>query len=587
MERREFLRNAALAGAAGAQHARAASSETNSCGDLPRQGPKAVVRGKRAVAASQHPIVTETMLDVLKSGGNAVDAAMAGAITQATVQLDMTNHTGTVTFLYWEANSGKTYQLNSMGTLAPNLAPFHTYPAGLGGVAAGPPMACIPGFMPGVGAIHGRFGTKPWKSLVEYAIPWAENGHRMDEFTRAVLEYELEGNTFFPSMRSLYAPNGFTPSVGETWKNPALAKTLRRLADEGPEYFTKGDWAKHFVEAGHQIGWQIKLEDLSSNPPRWGEPMRWEYKGHEVVQLAPPERQGLFCNMVLGILKHLDIASLGHYTESAESLYYMAQAMRRAEFELGLLHDPEFFGVPLDVWTSDDYHAQLAKILRATRPKPGVDLTKHVELTSAKANLQAFGWSSAGPDVKPKTPAGSCELTCVDEQGNWVQMMDTLQSGGIPGIVVDGVPMIGSHAGFDMVNGIAGWLGLPGSRMRSVIGNTIVLKNGKPILSMGTPGNVHCTIPQMLSTILDYGKDPYEAAVLPRMLPMRDDYTVEIETRIPERVLRDLVKLGAKLKPLPPYDFHMGSFQQAWRDPDTGLLNASSDPRRAGMAGGL
>lgn len=585
MERRDFLRNAALAGSA--LQVRAATSESLSCGDLSHQGPKAVVRGKHAVAASQHPVVTQTMLDVLKSGGNAVDAALAGAITQATVQLDMTNHTGTVTFLYWEAKSGKTYQLNSMGTLVPNLPPFRTYPPGLGGVAAGSPMACIPGFMPGVGAIHAKFGSKPWKSLVEYAIPWAENGHRMDEFTRAVLEYELEGNTFFPSMRELYAPAGFTPSVGELWKNPPLAKTLRRLADEGPEYFTKGDWGKHFVETANHLGWHIKLDDLSSNPPRWCEPMRWEHKGHEVVQLAPPERQGLFCNMVLGILKHLDIASLGHYTESAESLYYMAQAMRRAEFELGLLSDPEFFGVPSDVWASDDYHAQLAKILRTARPKPGVDLTRHVELTSAKANLQAFGWSSEGPDPKPRKPAGSCELTCVDEAGNWVQMMNTLQSGGIPGMVVDGVPMIGSHATFDMVDGISGWLGLPGSRMRCIIGNTIVLKNGKPVLSMGTPGNVNCTIPQMLSNVLDYGKDPYEAAVLPRMMPMRDDYTVEIESRIPEHVLRDLVKLGAKLKPLPPYDFHMGSFQQAWRDPNTGLLNASTDPRRAGMAGGL
>jgi gamma-glutamyltranspeptidase/glutathione hydrolase len=123
--------------------------------------------------------------------------------------------------------------------------------------------------------------------------------------------------------------------------------------------------------------------------------------------------------------------------------------------------------------------------------------------------------------------------------------------------------------------------------MRSVLGNTIVLKEGKPVLSMGTPGNVHCTIPQVLSSILDYGKDPYDAAVLPRMLPMRGDYTIEIETRIPEKVLRDLVKMGAKLKPLPPYDFHMGSFQQAWRDPVTGRLSAASDPRRAGVAGGF
>jgi gamma-glutamyltranspeptidase/glutathione hydrolase len=103
---------------------------------------------------------------------------------------------------------------------------------------------------------------------------------------------------------------------------------------------------------------------------------------------------------------------------------------------------------------------------------------------------------------------------------------------------------------------------------------------------MGTPGNVHCTIPQMLSNIIDYGKDPYEAAVLPRMLPMRSDFTIEMETRLSDKVLRDLVKLGAKLKPLPPFDFHMGSFQQAWRDPKTGQLNASTDPRRAGMAMG-
>src|SRR5271170_2475708 len=105
MERRQFLRSAALAGVA--LEARGGSSESLSCSDLSHQGPKAVVRGKQAVAASQHPIVTQTMLDVLKSGGNAVDAALAGAITQATIQIDMTNHTGTVTFLYWEAKSGK------------------------------------------------------------------------------------------------------------------------------------------------------------------------------------------------------------------------------------------------------------------------------------------------------------------------------------------------------------------------------------------------------------------------------------------------------------------------------------------------
>ena len=590
-ERRDFLKKVGVGLAAASSAglaidtAHAQSPRESDEPLLARQGPKEIIRNKRAVASSQNPIVTRTMLDVLAAGGNAVDATVAGCIVQATVQPEMTNHTGTVSWLYWEAKSAKVYQLNSMGTLHPTLPPFRPYPPGLGGVAAGAPMACIPGFMPGMQAMHERFGAKPWKSLVTPSIPWAEDGFPVDEFQRAVMEFELEGNTWFPDMRALFAPNGFTPSVGEKLRNPALAKTLRSLADEGPAHFTRGGWAKEFVDLANRLGWAIKIEDLSSNPPRWVEPLRYRHKEYEIVQTAPPERQGLYCALVLGILRHVDVSRLGHYSESAESLYYMGQALRRAHMELGHLHDPEFFGVPSDVWLSDEYHASLAKILRTSLPKKGVDLTRHVELTTNPFQLRAFGWAPAIPEKKPPQPSGSCELSCVDSAGNWVQMMNTLQSGGIPGMVVGGVPMIGSHADFTMDGAISGWLGLPGSRMRSVMSNTIIMKDGKPVRSMGSPGNVHCTVPQMISNALDYAYEPYEAAVLPRMLPMHDDYTIEIESRIPEKVLRDLAKLGAKLRPLPPYDFHMGSYQQAWRD--AGGLNASTDPRRGGRAGGL
>jgi gamma-glutamyltranspeptidase/glutathione hydrolase len=185
-------------------------------------------------------------------------------------------------------------------------------------------------------------------------------------------------------------------------------------------------------------------------------------------------------------------------------------------------------------------------------------------------------------------PPGSCENTCVDAQGNWAQMMNTYQSGGIPGMVVDGVPMHGTDATlYDMHSSLSGWLGLPGSRMRTVKSNTIIFKDGKPIHSLGSPGNIPFTVPQMISNVLDYSYDPYEAAVLPRMKPMRDDFIIEIETRIPERVVRDLAKIGGKLSPLPTYDLSMGSYQQAWRDRQTGLLSASTDPRRGGKAGGI
>jgi gamma-glutamyltranspeptidase/glutathione hydrolase len=176
----------------------------------------------------------------------------------------------------------------------------------------------------------------------------------------------------------------------------------------------------------------------------------------------------------------------------------------------------------------------------------------------------------------------------VDAQGNWAQMMNTLQSGGIPGMVVDGVPMRGSDATlYNMHSSLSGWLGLPGSRMRTVKSNTIILKDGQPVHSLGSPGNIHCTVPQMISNVLDYQFDPYTAADLPRMQPMRDDFIIRIETRIPERVVRELAKIGGKLSPLPPYDLNMGSYQQAWRDPATELLGASTDPRRAGKAGGI
>src|ERR1700728_2213642 len=192
-DRRTFLQQAGLGLAAAglAAGARAASGGVGftPCNQLERQGPKEVVHGKRAVASSQNPIVTQTMLDVLKAGGNAADAVVAGCITQAVVQLDHTNHTGSVSFLYWEAKTGKTYYLNSQGTLVPDLPPFRTFPQGPPPIGRESALACIPGGVPGLGAIHARFGSKPWKSLVEPAIPWAEDGFPLDEFERATLEW--------------------------------------------------------------------------------------------------------------------------------------------------------------------------------------------------------------------------------------------------------------------------------------------------------------------------------------------------------------------------------------------------------------
>jgi gamma-glutamyltranspeptidase/glutathione hydrolase len=145
---------------------------------------------------------------------------------------------------------------------------------------------------------------------------------------------------------------------------------------------------------------------------------------------------------------------------------------------------------------------------------------------------------------------------------------------------------VGSHARALLTDDIAGWLA-EGSRIKSIVGSTFVLaQDGRPWLALGTPGNVYGTIPQVLSSILDYGLDPYAASVLPRMDPLRDDYVLEIESRISEKVVAGMVKLGIQIRPLPMYDYNMGSFQISWRDPVSGLLSSSADPRRAGKASG-
>ncbi|WP_369211283.1 gamma-glutamyltransferase [Streptomyces flavofungini] len=544
--------------------------------DLGRVGPKTPVTGKRAVASSQHTVVTETMLDTLRAGGNAVDAAIAGCLVQAVVQQDMTNHTGTVTALVHDAATGEIAELNSMGTIVPGLAPFAPVPAGKGLYAQvpGTPRAVVPGFMPGMKALYERFATQPWDKLCAPAVHWAEEGHVVTSFEHLVLAQTADFFLYTESGREHFTPDGHLPQVGDRWASAELARTMRALAAEGPDHFLTGTWAQDFVRRGNDLGWPVKLEHLTAIPPRWAAGHRWEHKGHTVVQQSVPERQGVFCQIVLGILDELDVPSIGHWSQNAEALYYLAHALRRAAAETGLLNDPLLFDDPTEALTAREMIKGFAAVLRNAKAK--VDLTEHVRLTRGIPAMAASGAS--------KQPAGSCELAIVDERGNWVQIMNTLQSGGIPGEVVGGVPMVGSHWMNGLDSPFEGWA-TGGGRMRSTLSNTMVLRDGTPWLSLGSPGNVHCTVPQVLSNILDYGMDPYAADDAPRCLPYAQDHTISVEARLAPGVGEGLARLGVLANPLPAYDYHMGTYQMAWRS-DDGTLAACTGPRREGQANG-
>jgi len=295
-----------------------------------------------------------------------------------------------------------------------------------------------------------------------------------------------------------------------------------------------------------------------------------------VVSLGPPQQQGVFCGFVLGVLRNLGIRE--SEPGSAEHVFYLAHAMRQGLYYCGMIGDPAAAEYAVDAILDDGFHATIAKIIRGLRPK--IDLTKHVALTSGPGLPGTAGGKPTGGDARPKQPTGSCELAVVDREGNWVQMMNTLQSGGIPGVVLHGIPMVGSHATFTGMSGFMDAKVVKGIRPRCVIGNTMVFQGGKPMISLGSPGNVHCTVPQVLTYLLDYRFDPYRAADAIRMLPLAEDGSVTIEDRVSGATVDQLRSWGVQVRAVGQYDWHMARSRCAFGIPRPG--GSGRPPTRVG-----
>ncbi|MFV0462064.1 MAG: gamma-glutamyltransferase [Nostocoides sp.] len=539
-------------------------------------GRKAVAQSSVAMVSTQDPRVTEAALGVLRDGGGAIDALIAACVTQTAVAPCLTNLAGTVTVLYHDTTSGLTRQLNSPGWHVPDVTPCRPIPVETGTYASQPPgaSAVIPGFMPAMRAVYDTHGTLPWPRLIEPAANLARDGHEVTSFEHYLLATSIDYYRHSAAGREFFAPGGRIPQVGERWAQPELAETLRHLACEGPEYMLSGRWATDFVAMAHDLGWPISVDDLSGYTPQWQEPLRFTHREHEVVSLAAPQLQGVSLGFVLGVLDQLGIHERGHYTQDALSCYLLAHVLRRARIDLGHLNDPAIFADPSSVLLDPDYHAQVARLIECSMPR--VDLSRHFALTAPKAATLA---GPAGVD--------SCEISIVDAAGNWVQAMTTLSGSGIPGMVLHGVPMNGSLTTTSMNawSNISGWL-TGGGQVRTCLGNTLVFKDGQPWLGLGTPGKVEATVPQVLSSILDFGLDPDEADARALIMPLQDDYSLAMETAVDEAVLAGLARLGVRVVPLGTFNWHMGSFEMTWRTSD-GQLSGSSGCRREGMSAGL
>lgn len=292
--------------------------------DLPRlQG-----TGRRAlIAGTSSALAVRAGLEALKQGGSAADAALVTAMAQITLSAGCCmSFAGDYALTYYEAATGRVHYLDaSMATLLreddPMSIPTRGTPSGR--------TALVPGFMAGAGATHERFGVLPWPSLFEPSIYFAEEGFPLEQFLANAIAYRSDVLTRLPETRKIFtSPDGDLYQVGEIFKQPALARTLRRFAKRGAEDMYTGVWAKKFLKAVRAEGSKMIQRDLRRYQPAWGDLVRHRYRDCVLYLPGEPADGGELVRWILKRLAGKDLAEMGHYTQSPESLYHIMKALR-------------------------------------------------------------------------------------------------------------------------------------------------------------------------------------------------------------------------------------------------------------------
>lgn len=538
---------------------------------LPKQGPKPGAVGEQVMVATQLPQVSHVALQVLKDGGNAVDAMVAAVFMQHVNDFHQVSHWGSMSAIGYDAASDRYWALNAVSERP--RAERHEH--------GDPEKVAIGGVVRGLEALAARYGsgTMAWSSYLEPAIASAEEGVVVTSFMYGINYALMERGELLRNAeaREAYMPDGHLVPVGERWKRPRLAETLRRVAAEGADYLYTGAWARKFVEAANEKGYAVSLQDLAEYTPRWDEPTEFSYRGLSFHGSPPPDTGGLVVGGNLNILENFDLQGMGHYSESPEALEILARTFGRVRDDTRwAIRDPRNFRIPSALWLSKAYGRMGAAFVENTMRLPGVDLAPAGDSVAALSQPAAplFARAEGGAD---SADLGSNHNVIVDAQGNWVSMLHT-GHGGAPGIFIDGVRATGSGARAATAG--------PGRRLILPITSILIEKDGEPWLAMGTPGSPPQPVTEVLVNIIDYGMHPKDAADAPRFWAFRgDERELRIESRISDEVREGMKKSGIKLVDLGAYNWHTGSMQIIWRGED-GKLHGATDPRRLGTVVG-
>lgn len=473
-----------------------------------RQRP--AVTASRGMVVSTSGLASDVGAEILRRGGNAVDAAVATAFALAVVHPEAGN-IGGGGFLVVRLASGEIAALD-FRERAPITATRDMFLDATGAVTqtsvTGHLAAGVPGSVAGLHAAWQRYGSLPWETILGPAIELAERGFVVDErFHRNLVEAKAR-LLQFPSTAEGFLTGGEPPAIGATFRQRDLAETLRLIAQQGPDAFYRGRIADLIVQEMRRGGGIIRHDDLARYEAKWRDPIVFDYRGYRVLSAPPPSSGGVTLALILNILEGYDLARLGWHTP--ESIHLFVEAFRRAFADRNYyLGDPDYVDMPIAGLTSDAYAEELRATISRNRASNSEDVSRVLRVGEGMHTTH---------------------LSVVDSAGNAVALSTTVNSFYGSGVVVAGAGFFlnnemddfsarpGAPNLYGLVQGEANAIE-PGKRMLSAMTPTVVLDPaGRLFLVAGTPGGgtIITQMAQILTNVIDYRMDLRTAVDAPR-----------------------------------------------------------------------
>lgn len=528
------------------------------------------VIAQHGMAATSQPLATQVALDILKSGGSAVDAAIAANAMLGLVEPTGNGIGGDLYAIVWDQKSQKLHGLNASGRSPKSLSLDYFTSRNMTEIPPyGPLPVSVPGAVDGWFELHDKFGTLPMKSLLAPAIKYAEQGFPVSELIAYYMQKSVSARGEYAGFKETFMPNGQMPKKGEIFKNPDLANTYKQIAEGGRDAFYKGRIAKVIDKYMADNGGFLSYDDMASHTSDWVEPVSTNYRGYDVWEL-PPNGQGIAALQILNIMEMYDVSKMGF--DSPEYIHTFVEAKKLAfEDRAKYYADSDFNKIPVAGLISKEYAKKRNKLIDPTKA--------------------AKRYDAGNPALRE---GDTIYLTTADKDGNMVSLIQSNYRGMGSGMTPTGLGFVLQDRGqlFSLKSGHFNVFE-PGKRPFHTIIPAFVTKDGKPWLSYGVMGGA--TQPQMHAQIMinmiDFGMNLQEAGDAPRILHtgstqptdqvMTDGGNVSLENGFSAGTRRSLVQMGHKLQEVSgPY----GGYQAIMKK--NGVYYGASESRKDGQAAG-